>query len=202
MIEENSSEEKVHIDDGAFGDIEAVDFPADDVESLRLQLEEVRNEASQFREAMQRAQADLVNYKRRVDEERIGLQQRANESIILNLLAVLDDYKRALQYIPDNLDDLGSWVSGVELVYRNLERILESFGLLQIQSYGNDFDPSQHEALLHQPTSEMEDGKIISIVREGYKLNGRVIRPAQVVVSKSENNIEDEIEESSEKESE
>ena len=130
MIEENINEERTNTEDVATGDIESVDVPEDNIESLRLQLEEARNEASQFREAMQRSQADLVNYKRRVDEERIGLQQRANESIILNLLAVLDDYKRALQYVPGNVEDLGSWIPGIELVYRNLERILESFGLL------------------------------------------------------------------------
>ena len=88
----------------------------DDQQDLKSQLEEALGEISQFKESMQRAQADLINYRRRVEEEKVELQQRANAAIILNLLTVLDDHGRSLQYIPDNMNDLESWISGIELV--------------------------------------------------------------------------------------
>jgi len=177
----------------------------DDQQDLKSQLEEALGEISQFKESMQRAQADLINYRRRVEEEKVELQQRANAAIILNLLTVLDDHGRSLQYIPDNMNDLESWISGIDLVYKNLEKILGSFGLSRIESEDKDFNPSEHEALLHQPTSEIEEGKIISVIREGYRLHERILRPAQVVVSKSEdeknqNSTEGEIENPSEEE--
>lgn len=177
----------------------------DDQQDLKSQLEEALGEISQFKESMQRAQADLINYRRRVEEEKVELQQRANAAIILNLLTVLDDHGRSLQYIPDNMNDLESWISGIDLVYKNLEKILGSFGLARIESKDKDFNPSEHEALLHQPTSEIEEGKIISVIREGYRLHERILRPAQVVVSKSEdeknqNSTEGEIENPSEEE--
>ena len=106
-----------------------------DQQDLKSQLEEALGEISQFKESMQRAQADLINYRRRVEEEKVELQQRANAAIILNLLTVLDDHGRSLQYIPDNMNDLGSWISGIDLVYKNLEKILGSFGLSRIENF-------------------------------------------------------------------
>ena len=84
------------------------------------------------------------------------------------------------------MTDVESWVSGLELVYKNLEKILGGFGLSKIESNDKAFNPLEHDALLHQPTSEIEEGKIISVIREGYRLHDRILRPAQVVVSKSE----------------
>ncbi len=186
-MEENVISDSTEPDDGIELDSEAATGDGSNGQlDLETQLEQATSEIAEFKESMQRAQADLINYRRRVEEEKVELQQRANAAIILNLLTVLDDYGRSLQYIPDNMNDLESWIAGIDLVYKNLEKILGSFGLARIESEDKDFNPSEHEALLHQPTSEIEEGKIISVIREGYRLHERILRPAQVVVSKSE----------------
>ena len=189
-MEENVNNDGANkeLDDGIESDSEAYKEHNDSngEEDLHAQLEQAMSEIAELKESVQRAQADLINYRRRVEEEKVELQQRANTSIILNLLTVLDDHSRSLQYIPDNMTDVESWVSGLELVYKNLEKILGGFGLSKIESNDKAFNPLEHDALLHQPTSEIEEGKIISVIREGYRLHDRILRPAQVVVSKSE----------------
>ncbi len=152
-------------------------------EDLRAQLEEAQREATQFHALMQRVQADFVNYKRRMEEERTALQERANESLVLRLLPVLDDYERALQYVPD-VEEFRPWAAGVELVYRNFKGVLESFGVTPIQALGMGFDPMEHESVSYEFSDDFAEGMVMSVVREGYKLHGRVLRPAQVTVSR------------------
>ena len=152
-------------------------------ELLLAQMEEAKREVDQFRNLLQRVQADSVNYKRRVEDEREELQKRANTNIVLRLLPVLDDFERALQHIPSD-STFRPLMDGVELVYRNLIGVLESFGVTAIEAKDKDFDPMEHESVSYELIEDKEDGKVISIVRVGYKLYGRVLRPTQVTVSK------------------
>ena len=155
----------------------------DDIELLKAMLDDAERERSQFKDMLQRVQADSINFKRRMEEEREGLFNRFSAELVLKLLPVLDDYERAIQNAPD-LESIRPWAAGVEMVYRNFTGVLESLGLARVEALGMTFDPLEHEALLHQVSNELEEGIVISVVREGYKLNGRVLRPAQVVVSK------------------
>jgi molecular chaperone GrpE len=154
-----------------------------EVEQRLAQLEEAQREVDQFRNLLQRVQADSVNYKRRVEEEREELHKRANANLVIRLLPVLDNFEQALQHIPPD-DALRPWLAGVELVYRNLTSVLESFGVTPIEALGKTFDPMEHESVFYEVSEDHEEGKVVSIVREGYKLHGRVLRPAQVTVSK------------------
>jgi len=176
---------------------------APEVELQQAQLEEAQREVDQFRNLLQRVQADSVNYKRRVEEEREELQKRANANLVIRLLPVLDDFERALQHIPRD-DTLSTWLAGVELVYRNLKGLLETFGVTQIEALDKTFDPLEHESVFYEVSEDHEDGKVMSIVREGYKLHGWVLRPAQVTVSKrkGEESPHEEISDSSGKETE
>lgn len=152
-------------------------------ELLHAQLEEAQREVAQFRNMLQRVQADSVNYKRRVEEEREELPKRANASLVTRLLPVLDDFERALQHIPKD-DAFSPWLAGVELAYRNLRGVLDSFGVAQIEALGKTFDPLEHESVYYEVSDNHEEGKVVSVIRAGYKLHGRVLRPAQVTVSK------------------
>ena len=154
-----------------------------DAELRTAQLEEAQREVDQFRNLLQRVQADSVNYKRRVEEEREELQKRANANLVIRLLPVLEDFERALQHVPND-DGLRPWLAGVELVYRNLRGVLESFGVTQIEALDKAFDPMEHESISYEITEDQEEGRVMSVIREGYKLHGRVLRPAQVTVSK------------------
>lgn len=150
---------------------------------LQARLEEAQREVDQFRNLLQRVQADSLNYKRRMEEEREELQRQANANLVLRLLPVLDDFERALRHIPRD-DAISAWLAGVELVGRNLTSVLESFGVTRIEALDAQFDPAEHESVSFELSDSRDEGTVLSVIREGYKLNGRVLRPAQVTVSK------------------
>ena len=150
---------------------------------LQARMEEAQREVEQFRNLLQRVQADSLNYKRRVEEERDELQRQANANLAIRLLPVLDDFERALRHVPRD-EAISAWLAGVELVGRNLSSVLESFGVTRIEALDTPFDPAEHESVSYEVSDAREEGIVLSIIREGYKLNGRVLRPAQVAVSK------------------
>jgi molecular chaperone GrpE len=173
--------------DGSFSrEMEAITVPeqvedvaeVEDVESLKKLLDEERDRSEKYLANWQRAQADLVNYKKLSEQERKEAAQFGNTLLILDLVPVLDDLERALSSVPPNLTDL-TWVDGIRLIYRKLCTNLESMGLSPIKALGEAFDPRFHEAVMG---GEGEEGKVVEEVQKGYKLHDRVIRPAGVVV--------------------
>ena len=150
---------------------------------IEQRLEEALREKEQFRAMAQRAQADLVNYRRRAAEERDEAKRAANSRLLLNVLSVVDDMDRALALVPQDAVAPG-WYEGLELVQRNINQVLESEGIAKIDAVGRDFGPWEFEAVLHEETDDTEEGKIIRVLREGYKHHDRVLRAAQVVVAK------------------
>ncbi len=155
-----------------------------DVSILKEELEEALREKDQFRAMAQRAQADLINYRRRADEEQEELQRSGNARLLLKTLTIADDIERALSMIPDDSKAQG-WLEGLQLVLRNVNNIFESEGLSRIEAEGKPFEPREHEAVFYQEVQEGDEGVVISVVREGYKLHDKVLRATQVVVSKS-----------------
>ena len=153
------------------------------LEELQAELEEASRERDQFRSLAQRVQADLVNYRRRIEEEREQLQKGANARLILDLLTVMDDFQRALGQA-EAQEDHAAWLEGVELIHRKLHRVLEMEGVTAIEAMGQDFDPWEHEALMYQESPDHREGEVIGVIQEGYKLHGKVLRPAQVAVAK------------------
>ena len=156
---------------------------------LDEQLEEALREKHQFRALAQRAQADLVNYRRRAAEEQETLGRTANSRLLIKLLTSMDDLSRAIAMIPDEAVAPG-WLEGLQLVKRNFDHILVSEGVTPIDAEGQPFAPSEHEAVLYQETACAEAGMVINVIRDGYKLHDRVLRPAQVAVSKAPEPIE------------
>lgn len=147
------------------------------------QLEQPNTEVEEYRDLLQRLQADFVNYKRRVEREREEQTKSANRELILKLLPVLDDFARALGTVPEEMAD-ADWVQGMALIERKLRATLEEEGLERIDAEGRDFDPWEHEAVFCEHSSDHDEGKVKAVLRDGYKLYDRVIRPAQVVVAK------------------
>ena len=153
--------------------------PAD----LEAQLEEALREKEQFRNLALRGQADLANYKRRVEEERLDLQQRLKSQMVLKLLDVADDFERALAHVPAE-DTQESWVEGITLIGQKVWSMLEAESVARIEAMNQPFDPWEHEAVFHQETSDFPEGQVVQVFRQGYRLKDKVIRPAQVVVAK------------------
>ena len=154
-----------------------------DVALLQEQLEEALREKDQFRTMAQRAQADLMNLRRRAAEE-LGEQRRsANSGLLLKILSLADDLGRALSLVPEDAVAPG-WLDGVRLVQRNISNILESEGVSKIEAVGRPFEPWEFEAVQYAETSDADEGQVIQVLREGYKHGDKVLRAAQVVVAK------------------
>jgi len=154
----------------------------DEIAVLRRQLAEAEAKAAEYLDGWQRARAEFANYKRRNDQEKNELIKVANAALITRLLPALDDFERAFQTLPPGLSSL-TWIDGIFLIYRKLLAILEAEGLTPIETQGQVFDPSVHEAVTHEPSTEYEEGHIIGEVQKGYKLGDRVLRPSLVRVS-------------------
>ncbi len=155
----------------------------EELAALRPKLEEAERERKQFKELAQRAQADLINFRKRVDQDREELERSANARLLRKLLPIIDDLALALGHVSPQ-EANAPWVEGVRLIHRKLLALLESEGVTPMAAEGQPFDPWEHEALLYQESETAEDGRVISVVRQGYKLHGRVLRPAQVVVAR------------------
>jgi molecular chaperone GrpE len=156
--------------------------PAAQLEAVRAELEAARQEAGELRAAWQRSAADFQNYRRRSEQEREATLGLASEALIRKLLGVVDDFDRALEAMPAEAGGSG-WVEGVWLVERKLRALLESEGVSPIESVGKPFDPREHEAVVHQETSDAPDGTVIAELQRGYRLRDRVLRPALVAVA-------------------
>jgi molecular chaperone GrpE len=146
--------------------------------SLADQLAEEREKTQSYMASWQRSAADFQNYKRRVEQEREELSRLASAALIMNLLPLVDDLERALQNVDARLAGL-TWVDGIRLIHRKFQALLDMSGVTEIEADGQSFDPTVHEAVMF---GDGEDGKVLSVVQKGYKLGGRVLRPAMVVV--------------------
>jgi molecular chaperone GrpE len=155
---------------------------AEDVESLKGNLAQEREKADRYLANWQRAEADLINFRKRVEQEKEEIAQFANAALMLNLLPALDDFERALDNVSSKLAGL-PWVDGIRLIHRKLQLVLEAYGLSPIDAVGKDFDPALHEVVLQ---GEGEEGKVIEELRRGYRLHDRVLRPAMVKVGQGE----------------
>ena len=168
---------KVVPDGTAVSEAASETFPT--LDELQKQLAEAVSLAAEYKDGWQRSVADFQNYKRRVDAEKADTYQTAVGSIIKSYLPVLDDLERALAARPADL----AWVDGIELICRKLQSILEAEGLTRIETEGQMFDPNFHEAVSQEPSENHTSGQIIAVVRNGYMLGDKVIRPAMVRVA-------------------
>lgn len=151
------------------------------LEELSHQLEDARAQGDEHLRAWQRAAADFSNYKRRTEEDREIVARFANATLIGKLLGVLDDFDRALEHVPEDVHE--GWVDGVRLVERKLRGVLESEGVTPIEALGLPFDPTVHEAVVHEDTADHPDNEVIGELQRGYRLHDRVLRPALVKVA-------------------
>ncbi|MBI2170807.1 MAG: nucleotide exchange factor GrpE [Chloroflexi bacterium] len=147
-------------------------------------LEEAERERAQFKAIAQRAQADLLNYRQRVEREREAQHRATVERTVTTLLPILDDLHLALEHAPATSGD-ASWVEGIRLIERRLLALLESEGVSPMAAEGKPFDPWQHEALFSVADQSREPGTIVMVVRQGYMLHDKVLRAAQVAIAQA-----------------
>ena len=143
-------------------------------------------------EQLQRLQAEFINYKKRIEREKLEFSDYCKGELISELLPVLDDFDRLLQHSNSSPTNFArnEALNGVQLIYRNLLEILIKEGLNPIDAVGKKFDPTIHEALLIDPASEGDHEIVAEEWKKGYLFKGRLLRPAQVKVAKIENAAE------------
>ncbi|HYM83592.1 MAG TPA: nucleotide exchange factor GrpE [Candidatus Dormibacteraeota bacterium] len=167
--------------------IEALDASpaalAEQLETLKAELDAVRRQADEYLAALQRERAEFSNFRRRTAEERERELGLAGEDLIRKVLGLADDFDRAIDARPAELAD-SPWAEGIAAIDRKLRGLLESEGVSAIDATaGRPFDPRQHEAIANVPASGQPEGAIVDEVRRGYRLRDRVIRPALVAVA-------------------
>jgi molecular chaperone GrpE len=159
------------------------ELPPETPADLEDELAQARREAEEYRDHLQRLQAEFDNYRKRTLKEQTRAVERAAQPTILRLLEVLDDFDLAL-VAADQTSDFEKFRKGVELVYAKLVDALKAEGLERIHAEGKPFDPVEHEALMQTGEGDGEP-HVAEVFRQGYRLKGTVIRPASVRVERS-----------------
>lgn len=157
---------------------------ASDLEDLSTQLDEALEKADEYLDQWRRTAADFANFRKRKEREQEEFERRANERLLLKLLPVYDDFRRALENVPGHLDE-EDWVGGVEMIERKFWSALEQEGVEVINpDPGEEFDPELHDALMSVETDEYDEGQIVDMFERGYKHKDRVLRAAKVRVAR------------------
>ncbi len=153
------------------------------IEGLRAELEAAKAEAADYLAGLQRERAEFQNFRRRSGEERVRDSGLAADGLIRKVLALADDFDRAIEARPAALA-ADPWVEGVAAIDRKLRLLLESEGVSPIAvEPGASFDPREHEAIVTVPGSGLAEGAIVSELQRGYRIRDRVLRPAMVAVA-------------------
>ncbi|HID64688.1 MAG TPA: nucleotide exchange factor GrpE [Anaerolineae bacterium] len=155
----------------------------DELTALRRELEVQKAKAAEYLDGWQRARAEFANYKKRIEKEQEDMVKLANGALITKLLPVIDDFERAFQTLPPGLMGM-TWLEGIALIQRKLQMLLEQEGVTVIETEGQTFDPTLHQAVTHEESEEHEEGQIIGEVQKGYRMGDKVLRPSLVRVAK------------------
>jgi len=150
------------------------------MEDVLAELEQFRADAAEMLDRLQRSHAEFANFRRRIEQERDLQRSRATEDLVRKLLPIADDFDRALRSVPAEIDG-NPWIEGMRLVERKLWRALEGEGISVMESLGQPFDPSRHEAVMVDDGDGIAD-TVIEEFQRGYVVNETVLRPAMVKV--------------------
>ncbi|MDX2186597.1 MAG: nucleotide exchange factor GrpE [Opitutaceae bacterium] len=157
--------------------------PAADLAAVEEKLAAAKKEAAENYDRYVRLAADMENLRKRVVREKDELRQFAAGRVLEDLLPVLDNLGLGLSAAKAPNADLKNLVGGISMVLEQLKGALANHGLKDIHPQGRPFDPNLHEAISSQASSETPEGSVLQVVRTGYLLNGRLLRPASVIVS-------------------
>jgi molecular chaperone GrpE len=187
----DSEEEDASLDDLAAVEPEIAEAAGGpDIAELiatRAELKRVEAENAELRDRLARRQADFENYRKRVEKERGETYNRVVADIAAKLLPVSDNLKRALEAEASveaaESDEFRHFLSGVDLIWKQLSGVLEALGVKPIPAVGEPFDPHIHEAVVTEPTDEYEPDTVMQEIVAGYRLGDKLIRPALVKVA-------------------
>jgi molecular chaperone GrpE len=155
------------------------------IAELEAQLEAAQQASLEERERAIRAVAEMENLRRRAAQDVEKAHKFALEKFAAELLPVLDNLERAIELADKENDTLKPMIEGVELTLKSMQSGVGKFGLVALDPTNQPFDPNAHQAMSMVPSADVAPNTVIAVMQKGYELNGRVIRPAMVMVSKS-----------------
>lgn len=161
------------------------ELPEEEIARLKGDLEAKRKEAEENYNKYLRACADIENLKKRLEKEKADCVAYANEGFISELLPVIDNFERALAHANGGEETMESLRSGVRLILDQMSSAVKKFGLEEVKSMGEKFNPSVHHAISEEEAEGAGPGTIVREFQKGYFLKGKLIRPAMVAVAKT-----------------
>lgn len=145
---------------------------------------ELEEKVKKLEEALLRNQAELMNFKRRKEEETSRLLKYAEEDIVLGFLPILDNFERAIKMDDNNLEDeVSKFLEGFKMVYTQIKTLLDKFEVTEIDTLHKPFDPTYHQAVLTDKDESFESGVVLEVLQKGYMYKDKVIRPSMVKVN-------------------
>ncbi len=155
-----------------------------DTSKYEEEIKKLQEENKQLTDKIKLTQAELINYRKRKDEEVQTLLKYANVDIVSEILNVVDNFERAITHANDSENaELKKYNDGINMIYTNLKSILNKFGVEEINRVGEVFNPNEEQALLTDSVEDKEDEVVLEVLQKGYKLKDRVIRPASVKIN-------------------
>lgn len=170
-------EQEFKVSEGAENEADILENEAD--AALETAGKEASKEENELNTRYLRLAADFQNHRKRVEKEKGDIYAYANEKIVVELLDVIDNFERALEHSCEN----ESFAEGINMIFKQLNGVLEKSGVEEICAIGEQFDPNFHHAVLTGNSAEYESGKVTQVLQKGYLLNKKVIRPAMVKVA-------------------
>lgn len=146
-------------------------------------IENLQNEINLLKDKNIRVTAEMINTVRRKDEETSRIMKYANESLIMEILPVIDNFERALMQKSDN-EEISNYLKGMSMIYESLNNILIKYEVKEIEALGSEFDPSIHQAVMQVEDKDKPSNIVIEVMQKGYTYKDKVIRPAMVKVNK------------------
>ena len=176
MIMSKETKETVNME----GNIEEKEFKKPHKKNKEKHAEIIKD----LEDKLLRSQAELINYKKRKDEETSRTIKYANEELIQKILPTLDNFERAIALDDNDLtDELSKFLEGFKLIYTSFVKVLNDMGLKEIEALEKPFDPTYHQAVMTDKEETKEDGIVLEVYQKGYMLNDRVIRASMVKVN-------------------
>ncbi|WP_233189468.1 nucleotide exchange factor GrpE [Geothermobacter hydrogeniphilus] len=154
-------------------------------EDLAAELAAAREEAGKNWDLYLRSQAEMENFRKRMQRDKQDALRFANEGILREILPVIDNLERAVEHARENDTDTAGLLEGVEMTLDQFARTLEKFGVKPVDAVGKPFDPACHEAMGQMVTGEVPPNSVVQQLQKGYLLNERLLRPALVMVAKA-----------------
>ncbi len=168
------------------------DKHSEEIKELKEEIAKKDQIINELNDKIKYHQAELINYRKRKEEEVSNRLKYANWDLISELILILDNFERAIRLDDNNLtDELSRFLKGFKMMYASFDEVLKKYGLEEIEAEHMEYDPNTMEALMTDNDKEFKDNEVLEVLLKGYRLKDRVIRPASVRVNKLEENNDD-----------